>query len=143
MFGSVLVSALAACSDHAPTAPDLGYGIVRIAPVLASYGAGSYARLELENVGPSALFAGACPDALEQETATGWQPVSADPVCDAALVMIQPGTIGPGSLLLGESLKTGLYRVRYDSIAAVEGTASKMIGTRYSETFSVTAAPAR
>jgi hypothetical protein len=137
---------LPACSpEHAPTAPEFGYALVRISPTMLSYGAGASVRLELENVGPTAIFAGPCPDALERFVGPAWAVVNTfGATCELSLVMIQPGVIGPGVVTLPVALSTGLYRARYDRISAVGANQTNLlIGARFSESFAVTAAAAR
>ena len=140
----------ASCARDAVTAPAVafGYGVVRISPTMLSYGAGAYVRLEIENVGPSVLATGMCPTKLEVQNGNKWDAVSNfDASCDAILVRIDPGTIGPGTLALPNALRTGLYRARYDKFVTVdERTAVNTVAplrTQYSETFAVTASPAR
>jgi hypothetical protein len=138
-----------ACSRDAVTAPvKLAYGLVRISPTMLTYGAGNDVRLEIENVGPTVLATSVCPTALEISTGDKWDTVAGfTSNCDASYFRLDPGTIGPGELLLPAALRTGLYRARYDRISAVDESLVvnriNLIGAQHSESFAVTAAAFR
>lgn len=135
------ILSIAACADEAIAPSALAAGRVHVYLQSGTVAPGAEVTFTVDNVGPTQVGFGACPDAVETETRGVWHITGAiqpPDACDAVLFIVGAGERARGAIHLSipSTAPAGTYRIRTDSMRDLEGNELRL-PTVYSDAFQV------